>query len=121
INEEYVARLNLADCHFSFESNIELDQPAWVAPEVLENGIFTNASDIWSFAILLWELFACRIPFDDLTPMQCGLKIVHEHLRLPATGISSHIDKLIQICTHDDPTKRPSFEAILPIIEKIHF
>ncbi|CAM4853254.1 unnamed protein product [Rotaria socialis] len=121
INEENIARLNLADCHFSFESNLEFSQPAWVAPEVLENGTLTNASDIWSFAILLWELFSRRIPFSDLTPMQCGLKIVHEHVRLPPTGISSHIDKLIQICTHDDPTKRPSFDAILPIIEKIHF
>ncbi|UJR14780.1 hypothetical protein I4U23_001768 [Adineta vaga] len=119
MDQEYVARLNLSNCQFSFESNIELDQPAWIAPE--ENGIFTNASDIWSFAILLWELFTRRIPFGDFTPMQCGLKIVHDHLRLPPTGVSSHIDKLIQICTHDDPTKRPSFDAILPILGKIHF
>ena len=103
---------------------------------VLENGILTNASDIWSFAVLLWELFTHRIPFSDLSPMQCGVKvfvlfalsslisfaqIVHEHLRLTPTAISSHIDKLIQLCTHNDPTKRPSFDAILPILEKIHF
>ncbi|CAF0817952.1 unnamed protein product [Adineta ricciae] len=121
VNEEYVARLNLADCHFPFQSNIELDQPAWMAPETLENGTFTNASDIWSFAILLWEIFTRRIPFGDFTPMQCGLKIVQDRLRLPPTGVSSHIDKLIQICTHDDPTKRPSFDAVLPILGKIHF
>ena len=42
---------------------------------VLQDGVFTNASDIWSFAIILWELFTRRIPFDDLTPMQCGLKV----------------------------------------------
>jgi hypothetical protein len=42
---------------------------------VLENGTLTNASDIWSFAILLWELFTRRIPFVDLTPMQCGLQV----------------------------------------------
>jgi serine/threonine protein kinase len=42
---------------------------------VLENGILTNASDIWSFAILLWELFTHYIPFGDLTPMECGLKV----------------------------------------------
>ncbi|CAF1381821.1 unnamed protein product [Adineta steineri] len=121
VNEEFNARLNLTDCQFSFESNIELNQPAWIAPEVLENGILTNASDIWSFAILLWELFTRRIPFNDLTPMQCGLKIVRDHLRLSPTNISSHIDKLIQLCTNDDPSKRPTFDAILPIIEKIHF
>lgn len=33
INQEHVTRLNLADCRFSFESNIEFDQPAWLAPE----------------------------------------------------------------------------------------
>jgi serine/threonine protein kinase len=42
---------------------------------VLENGTLTNASDIWSFAILLWELFTRRIPFAEFTPMQCGLKV----------------------------------------------
>ena len=87
----------------------------------MENGSFSNASDIWSYAILLWELFTRRIPFDNFTPMQCGLKIVQDHLRLPLTGLSTHIDKIIQLCTHDDPTKRPSFDAILPILEKIHF
>lgn len=56
-----------------------------------------------------------------LTPSISFAQIVHEHLRLPPTTISSHIDKLIQLCTHNDPTKRPSFDAILPILEKMHF
>jgi hypothetical protein len=54
MNEEYVARLNLADCQFSFESNMELDQPAWVAPE----GSFDldpKKIAIFSFSIRKWD------------------------------------------------------------------
>ena len=30
---EFEARINLADSHFSFESNLIIEQPAWMAPE----------------------------------------------------------------------------------------
>jgi len=34
-------------------------------------------------------------------------------------GISSHVSKLIRICMNDDPGKRPTFDMIAPILEKM--
>lgn len=34
----------------------------WLAPESFNNGIFTMDSDVWSFAVVLWEMFT----FGDL-------------------------------------------------------
>jgi integrin-linked kinase len=34
-----------------------------------------EASDMWSFAILLWELATREVPFADLSPMECGMKV----------------------------------------------
>lgn len=34
-------------------------------------------------------------------------------------GISPHICKLMKICMNEDPAKRPKFDMIVPILEKM--
>lgn len=34
-----------------------------------------EACDMWSFAILLWELATREIPFSHLSPMEIGMKV----------------------------------------------
>lgn len=34
-----------------------------------------EACDMWSFAILLWELATREVPFADLSPMEVGMKV----------------------------------------------
>ena len=34
-----------------------------------------RAADMWSFAILLWELVTREVPFAGLTPMEIGMKV----------------------------------------------
>lgn len=34
-----------------------------------------EASDMWSFAVLLWELATREVPFADLSAMECGMKV----------------------------------------------
>jgi len=35
----------------------------------------SEACDMWSFAILLWELATREIPFSHLSPMEIGMKV----------------------------------------------
>ena len=30
---------------------------------------------MWSFAIILWELYTREIPFENVPPMKCGLMV----------------------------------------------
>lgn len=36
--------------------------------------INVKAADMWSFAVLLWELATRQVPFAELSPMEAGLK-----------------------------------------------
>lgn len=57
-------------------------------------------------------------------PLTCwyflSVQIATEGLRVDILpGISSHMAKFIRICMNEDPGKRPSFEQVLPILDKM--
>ncbi|XP_066991878.1 integrin-linked protein kinase isoform X1 [Anabrus simplex] len=123
IDEDLTARINMADAKFSFQEKGRIYYPAWMSPEALQkkqNDRNWEACDMWSFAILLWELATREVPFADLSAMEVGMKIALEGLRISIPpGISPHLAKLIRICMNEDPGKRPTFDMVLPILDKM--
>ncbi|KAJ9580417.1 hypothetical protein L9F63_003941 [Diploptera punctata] len=123
IDEDLTARINMADAKFSFQEKGRVYYPAWMSPEALQKKPSDRnweACDMWSFAILLWELATREVPFADLSPMEVGMKIALEGLRITIPpGISSHLAKLVRICMNEDPGKRPTFDMVLPILNKM--
>lgn len=123
IEEDLTARINMADAKFSFQEKGRIYYPAWMSPEALQKKITDRnweASDMWSFAILLWELATREVPFVDQSPMEVGMRIALEGLRITLKpGISPHLSKLIKICMNEDPGKRPKFDMIVPILDKM--
>ncbi|VDK55548.1 unnamed protein product [Gongylonema pulchrum] len=79
-----------------------------------------RAADMWSFGILLWELNTREVPFSDLSPMEIGMKVALEGLRVPfPPGISRNMGRLMNICLNEDPGRRPNFDQVIPILEKM--
>jgi len=123
VDEDLSAKLNMADTKFSFQEKGRLYSPAWMAPEALQKSPEeqnTRAADIWSFGVLMWELSTREVPFSDLSPMEIGMKVALEGLRVTIPpGIARNMSRLINICLNEDPGKRPNFDQILPILEKM--
>ena len=68
----------MADAKFSFADKAKSYHPQWMAPEALGKSpkdINVKAADMWSFAVLLWELSTREIPFPELSPMEAGMKV----------------------------------------------
>lgn len=123
VGEDLTCRINMADTKFSFQERNKIYQPAWIAPEALqkkESEINTQAGNMWSFAIILWELATRQVPFEGLTAIEIGMKVALEGLRVSVPmNISSHMHRLTKICMNEEPGKRPTFDQIIPILTKM--
>lgn len=77
-DDELTARVNMGDAKFTFQERGKAFHPQWMAPEALLKSpkqMNTRAADMWSFAVLLWELTTREVPFGDLSPMEVGMKV----------------------------------------------
>jgi serine/threonine protein kinase len=85
----------------------------WTAPEALENRIFTTKSDVWSFGVVLWELFTYgHSPYPDLHLGQSYDAIVtylKEGNRMAQPdSCSDEFYELMLKCWSLDPDERPT-------------
>uniref|UniRef100_A0A7E4V179 Protein kinase domain-containing protein n=1 Tax=Panagrellus redivivus TaxID=6233 RepID=A0A7E4V179_PANRE len=123
VDDDLSAKLSMADTKFSFQEVGRLYSPAWMSPEALQRSpekSNVRASDMWSYGIVLWELSTREVPFADLSPMEAAMKIALEGLRVQIPpGISRNLFRLVNICLNEDPGRRPNFDQIIPILEKM--
>ncbi|RIB19579.1 kinase-like domain-containing protein [Gigaspora rosea] len=79
----------------------------YVAPEVLKGGKFTQASDIYSFVMIIWEVITGYRPFSDRKHDEHLILDILNGLRpkIPA-NVPQDLIKLIEKCWHQDSEKR---------------
>ncbi|RXG59079.1 Tyrosine-protein kinase isoform SRK4 [Armadillidium vulgare] len=90
----------------------------WTAPEALLYNRFTIKSDVWSFAVLLSEVFTNgQNPYPDLTNQEVVENISHGYRMSRPQNSPKEIYTIMLECWEDDPSKRPSFEYLKKTLE----
>ncbi|KAG1691126.1 hypothetical protein DVH05_027201 [Phytophthora capsici] len=89
----------------------------WMAPEVIRHEPYSSKADVYSFAVVLWEMLAKDIPFRGQTPMQTAMAVAEQRMR-PALPRNTppKITELIEHCWNQDPTRRPDFSSIVKVL-----
>ena len=92
----------------------------WAAPEVIKSRIYSIKSDVWSFGIVLWEIFSwCEIPY-NLSNKDTMLFVLSDNrLTKPIMCPRSIYDIMINSCWCKSPDKRSSFQDIYNSLKKI--
>lgn len=90
----------------------------WMAPESIFDKVYTSQSDVWSFGVLLWEIFSLgaspypgvQIDEDFCKRLKGGVR-----MRAPDTA-SPEIYGIMLACWQGEPTERPTFPALVQIL-----
>ncbi|XP_055340624.1 tyrosine-protein kinase receptor Tie-1-like [Paramacrobiotus metropolitanus] len=99
----------------------------WMAPEAIipGRGVFTTAGDVWSFGVVLWEIFTLaqtpyvsEFPKGVLFEQLCNFLREGHRLELPA--ICPHpVRSVAKECWNFKPEDRPDFAEISRILEHL--
>lgn len=92
----------------------------WMAPEALFDRKYTPKSDVWSYGILLWEIFTLggypypSVPVEALFAL---LKEGHRMKRPPYA--SSKMYGIMQRCWQEEPDARPCFKTLVEELDNM--
>jgi serine/threonine protein kinase len=95
--------------------------PIYAAPEVLLGRTFDEKADVYSFGMVLWEMFMVEFPWAATSTLKEHVRNVcvkNERPPLPPDCPATLRD-LICAAWHLAPDKRPSFEDMLPKFDPI--
>jgi serine/threonine protein kinase len=122
---QYLAKLSDYGIGYHLEKNaiikkkINFKNFKWKSPEIIKNELIDFKSDIYSFGILMWEIFSEKKAFSEfsLYPFQLSYKIAKEKIRPDLNLLELHtpssIKNLIIRCWDDDKNIRPNAEEIV--------
>uniref|UniRef100_A0A667ZW00 receptor protein-tyrosine kinase n=1 Tax=Myripristis murdjan TaxID=586833 RepID=A0A667ZW00_9TELE len=86
----------------------------WMAPEALFDRIYTHQSDVWSFGVLLWEIFTLGgSPYPGV-PVEELFKLLKEGHRMERpSACTQELYVLMRDCWHAVPSRRPTFQQLV--------
>lgn len=104
------------------EDQVQVDQMLanWMAPEVIREKYFQQASDVYALGTVLWEIVARQLPFEDETQPAIRAKILSGYQHpIPEDIQVTPMAFIIERCWCGDPSQRPTAMEVAVYLENI--
>ncbi|XP_077182721.1 macrophage colony-stimulating factor 1 receptor [Paroedura picta] len=114
-----LARDIMNDTNYVVKGNARLPVK-WMAPESIFECVYTVQSDVWSYGILLWEIFSLgRSPYPGMKVDSKFYSLVKQGYQMARPDFASdNTYNIMKTCWSLEPTKRPTFTEICIAIQK---
>uniref|UniRef100_A0A2I2Y302 Fibroblast growth factor receptor n=1 Tax=Gorilla gorilla gorilla TaxID=9595 RepID=A0A2I2Y302_GORGO len=92
----------------------------WMAPEALFDQVYTHQSDVWSFGVLLWEIFTLGgSPYPGI-PVEELFKLLKEGHRMDKPANCTHdLYMIMRDCWQAAPSQRPTFKQLVEDLDRV--
>uniref|UniRef100_A0A8C9U063 Fibroblast growth factor receptor 4 n=1 Tax=Scleropages formosus TaxID=113540 RepID=A0A8C9U063_SCLFO len=92
----------------------------WMAPEALFDRVYTHQSDVWSFGVLMWEIFTLGgSPYPGI-PVEELFKLLKEGHRMDKPSNCTHeLYMKMRECWHAVPSQRPTFKQLVDELDQL--
>ncbi|KAG0464178.1 hypothetical protein HPP92_019791 [Vanilla planifolia] len=96
----------------------------WMAPELYstvtlrqgEKKHYNHKVDVYSFAIVLWELLHNKLPFEGMSNLQAAYAAAFKNVRPSAENLPDELAVILTACWKEDPNSRPNFGQIVQML-----
>lgn len=104
----------------SYEMTGNTGSLRYMAPEVAKEVPYTEKVDVYSFAIMVWQMARDKLPFKGFSRDQFNQQVVkrHERPKLDKTWPAGFND-LLTACWHQNPDNRPTFAQVVVTLQKL--
>eukprot|EP00731_Ephydatia_muelleri_P017701 Em0010g799a len=92
----------------------------WTAPESLNCGTYTSASDVWSFGVLLWEVYSSgSAPYPGMSNTEAKNQVDSGYRMPPPPGCPKEVHSIMNRCWMYEPEDRPNFTGVLEMLKAL--
>ncbi|XP_029443409.1 mast/stem cell growth factor receptor Kit [Rhinatrema bivittatum] len=92
----------------------------WMAPESIFNCVYTFESDVWSYGILLWEIFSLGgSPYPRMPVDSKFYKMIKDGYRMDSPECAPFkMYDIMKSCWDADPLQRPTFKQVVQLVQE---
>jgi len=111
---------NQETCYSYTTRGIDALPVRWMAPEAFLDGLYSSSSDVWSFGVVVWEIFTDAVqPFFGLPNHQVIANILQGRL-LSKPRLAPHwLYEVMLLCWNSSAEKRPTFTELNLFFRKL--
>lgn len=92
----------------------------WLAPETLSQGLYTFKSDVFSFGVLMWEVFTdAQEPYPGMKVVDVQSKVKKGYRMDPPAKMPEDLRLVLQETWSAEAAKRPGFSTIAESLKQV--